>query len=176
MSAEELVVFHRRRLAELAEECGGKTALGKALGFVDGAYIGAMIRGDRPITLKTIQLIEALPHRAGWFTNPPAEQAQAADTPLRQSILLIAKSLPESDQFARRWPKLSRLYEQLFLEEIDFVKFCRELDALLPPPPRPQPTSENVRSQPFGVGLPGTNLGNDERTSLPKQSGDNKEQ
>ncbi len=46
----------RRRLSELAETRGGKTALGRLLGYRDGAYIGQLLRGERPINEKTLAL------------------------------------------------------------------------------------------------------------------------
>ena len=46
---------------------GNITAFGKRLGYRDGAYIGQMLRGDRPISEKTIRAVEALPGLARWF-------------------------------------------------------------------------------------------------------------
>lgn len=46
-----------RRIALLelaAKQMGGKAALGRALGYADGAFVGQMLRGDRPVTEKTV--------------------------------------------------------------------------------------------------------------------------
>lgn len=46
---------------------GNITAFGKRLGYRDGAYIGQMLRGERPISEKTIRAVEALPGLSRWF-------------------------------------------------------------------------------------------------------------
>lgn len=48
---------------------GNKAALGRALGYRDGAFVGQMLRGERPISEKTISQIHALPGGAGWFSD-----------------------------------------------------------------------------------------------------------
>lgn len=72
--------WRRRRLALLAAEKGGKAALGRMLGYKDGAFVGQMIDGHRPITEKTIAAAEALPGARHWFdqtpTNMGAEEGQ----------------------------------------------------------------------------------------------------
>jgi hypothetical protein len=68
---EDELAYRRARLAELARhpDFGGNAALGRALGFQDGAYIGHMIRGLRPITEKLVQKVDDLNHGRfrGWF-------------------------------------------------------------------------------------------------------------
>lgn len=59
----------RDRLQALANKIGGKAALGRALGYKDGAFVGQMLRGERPITEKTVSTIEAIPAYAGWFSS-----------------------------------------------------------------------------------------------------------
>jgi SOS-response transcriptional repressor LexA len=56
-------------LQEVVSRLGGKAALGRALGHRDGAHIGQMVRGDRPITEKTIEHIESLSGMRGVFTT-----------------------------------------------------------------------------------------------------------
>lgn len=48
---------------------GNKAALGRALGYRDGAFVGQMLRGERPITEKTVDQIHALPGGKGWFVT-----------------------------------------------------------------------------------------------------------
>lgn len=71
--------WRRTRLDALAQhqEFGARAALGRALGYKDGAYVRQMIEGERPITEKTIAAVEALKGGMfrGWF-------ARAADTRL----------------------------------------------------------------------------------------------
>ena len=48
---------------------GSKAGLGRALGYRDGAFVGQMLRGERPISEKTVDQIHAIPHLAGWFAG-----------------------------------------------------------------------------------------------------------
>jgi len=68
MDAEELAAWRIERLIALAKKIGGQAALGRALGYKDGAFVGQMIRGERPVTEKTVLAAEALPGCSGWFT------------------------------------------------------------------------------------------------------------
>jgi hypothetical protein len=75
MDGEALQEWRRKRLRELAEKFGGNATLGRALGYRDGAYVGQMISGIRPITEKTVQSCEGLPGARRWFEKrrEPAE-------------------------------------------------------------------------------------------------------
>jgi hypothetical protein len=67
--------WRRRRLSDAAEKAGGKAQLGRKLGYKDGAFVGQMIRGDRPISEKTIEAITSLPGFSNWFEPiPPGEK------------------------------------------------------------------------------------------------------
>ncbi|WP_313075809.1 S24 family peptidase [Melaminivora sp.] len=59
----------------MAKAEGGNAPLGRRLGYKDGAFVGQMLRGERPITEKTIEVAEGLQGYSGWF-DPPSE-AQA---------------------------------------------------------------------------------------------------
>lgn len=59
--------WRRERLALLAVAKGGKAALGRLLGYKDGAFVGQMIDGHRAITEKTITAAEGLPGARHWF-------------------------------------------------------------------------------------------------------------
>jgi len=61
--------WRKERLRALAEKFGGKAELGRKLGHRDGAYVGQMLSGDRPITEKLILKVEALPGYRGWFSQ-----------------------------------------------------------------------------------------------------------
>jgi SOS-response transcriptional repressor LexA len=50
---------------------GNQTEFGKLLGYKDGAHVRQMLSGERPVSEKTIRLIEDLPGMAGWFTGRP---------------------------------------------------------------------------------------------------------
>lgn len=66
--------WRRKRLASAAEKQGGKAELGRALGYKDGAFVGQMLRGERPITEKTVSALEAIRGYAGWFGGGPAAE------------------------------------------------------------------------------------------------------
>ena len=95
--------WRQKRLSDLVAVFGGKASLGRALGFRDGAYIGQMLSGERPITEKLIDKAHALRGYAGWFDPKPAPDAHlaqriaAADTVTRR---LIELALLESDKEA----------------------------------------------------------------------------
>ncbi len=59
--------WRKRRLEELAARVGGKAALGRLLGYKDGAFVRQMIAGERPITEKTIRAVHEKPGLSGWF-------------------------------------------------------------------------------------------------------------
>ena len=58
------------RLKIACERVGGKAALGRALGYKDGAFVGQMLRGDRPITEKTIASLIGIKKVADLFSLP----------------------------------------------------------------------------------------------------------
>lgn len=74
MNMEETNKWRSARIDALwrQEDFGSRKALGLALGYADGSFIGQMIRGERPVTEKTIEQIEGLRGGkfAGWFTLP----------------------------------------------------------------------------------------------------------
>lgn len=57
------------RLAAMVEREGGKAPAGRKLGYKDGAFVGQMLRGERPITEKTVNAVHALPGYTGWFST-----------------------------------------------------------------------------------------------------------
>jgi hypothetical protein len=70
MDLDELLMWRRERLQALASKLGGNAALGRRLGYKDGAFVGQMIKGLRPITEKTIQTIHEMSEARGWFSPP----------------------------------------------------------------------------------------------------------
>lgn len=61
--------WRRKRLSDLAEHVGGKAALGRLLGYRDGAFVRQMIAGERPITEKTVRSVHEKPGLSGWFDH-----------------------------------------------------------------------------------------------------------
>lgn len=67
MNLKDLIEHRKERLKALADRQGGNANLGRLLGYKDGAFIGQMIGGHRPITEKTIASVTALPGLSNWF-------------------------------------------------------------------------------------------------------------
>lgn len=59
---------------------GNKSAFGRRIGYKDGAFVRQMISGERPITEKTIRVIEQIPELKGWFTKFEENEAAATLT------------------------------------------------------------------------------------------------
>lgn len=67
---EDVQEFRIARLMEASKKAGGDTALGRLLGYANGAYIGQLKNKWRPIKEDFVQKLEALPGYAGWFDMP----------------------------------------------------------------------------------------------------------
>ena len=64
------------RLAKAAERMGGQANLGRAMGYRDGAFIGQMLRGERPISEKALVKLASNPKISDLFSftaQPGAE-------------------------------------------------------------------------------------------------------
>jgi phage repressor protein C with HTH and peptisase S24 domain len=70
--------WRRQRLLDAVNQKyeGNKAALGRALGYKDGAFVGQMLRGERPVKEDTILKIESLTGLNGWFSLPITAKAQ----------------------------------------------------------------------------------------------------
>jgi len=101
MDAQRLQAYRVERLEALVQKEGGKAALGRKLGYRDGAFIGQMLRGERPISEKTIQLVDNLPDRKGWFNNINENNQEVmiskAGLKLQECLETVAASLRRAD-------------------------------------------------------------------------------
>lgn len=79
MDGDALQQWRRERLRALAKKLGGNAPLGRALGYRDGAFVGQMISGVRPITEKTVTAAEQLPGARGWFQREGAPVSRPAE-------------------------------------------------------------------------------------------------
>lgn len=59
---------------------GNKSAFGRRIGYKDGAFVRQMLSGERPITEKTIRVIEQLPELKGWFAKFEENEAVATQS------------------------------------------------------------------------------------------------
>lgn len=83
MNRQALIDYRKERLQALVDQKfdGSKAALGRALGYKDGAFVGQMLRGERPISEKTVDQVHGLTVGKDWFTGPvthPAAQEPPA--------------------------------------------------------------------------------------------------
>ena len=121
LSNEERV----KRLKIACERMGGKAALGRALGYKDGAFVGQMLRGDRPITEKTMAALLGIQKVAdlfsfaahsGGFTlaansdtlpagagepSPSRQEDAASEFTLAQALQVVAEALQDVDEMTR---------------------------------------------------------------------------
>jgi hypothetical protein len=75
--------YRQRPLFALAERFEGLDPLGRHLGFKDGAYVGQMIRGDRPISERFVARVNGMKGLEGWFypgTTNGGPEFRAADS------------------------------------------------------------------------------------------------
>lgn len=91
MDREQTVEYRKKRLQDFIDlkYARSKAALGRALGYRDGAFVGQMLRGERPITEKTIDQIHALPGGKAWFAG--ADKSNISPGPvIRGSVPLLS--------------------------------------------------------------------------------------
>lgn len=98
MQQKKIQEWRIDRLRALTIREGGNTALGRRLGYRDGAYIGQMLRGDRPITEKFILAVHSLTGYGGWFD---------IDADLKQPIEINLENNPDYPAIKRVRFKLS---------------------------------------------------------------------
>jgi hypothetical protein len=102
MNSDEISDWRRKRLALVVDEMGSSRALGEAIGHKSGEQIRAMLAGMRPLTDKTMDKIEALPGRDGWFGrdggSPEGRDLLSCLRYLREGLELLP---PANRQIAR---------------------------------------------------------------------------
>ncbi len=102
MNSDEISEWRRKRLALIVDEMGSSRALGEAIGHSSGEQIRGMLAGMRPLTDKTMDKIEALPGRSGWFGRyaamPDGRDLVSCLRYLREGLELLT---PANRQIAR---------------------------------------------------------------------------
>jgi len=139
MDTQQLQAWRVQRLQALAEKVGGKTALGRKLGYQNGAFVSQMIQGHRPISEKTIFAIHQLPGCRGWFdsaTDTHPAMMGASSTLLAQSLEIIVAALRQADDLTR--DQAAPLLAHLVKTPERAPEIVPRLSALLDrPPPSP---------------------------------------
>lgn len=84
-------------LEQAAELVGGKAQLGRALGYKDGAFVGQMLRGERPVSEKTLALMRSLHALAPLFGTPqiadPVAPAPPSPPDLAEVLVALGNEL-----------------------------------------------------------------------------------
>lgn len=83
MDEKAIQAWRAKRLEAMVDREGGKAATGRKLGYRDGAFVGQMLRGERPITEKTVMFVHSLPGYAGWFDAPTGQAPMHPGAPGR---------------------------------------------------------------------------------------------
>lgn len=90
MEEREIQARRIARLAAMVEREGGKAPAGRKLGYRDGAFVGQMLRGERPITEKTVMAVHALSGYSGWMDQQPVHANTSPGPDLRGKVPLIS--------------------------------------------------------------------------------------
>lgn len=141
MSAEQVQKHRRKRLEEAVGVAGGKAPLGRLLGYKDGAFVGQMLRGERPVTEDTVHKLESKPGFRSWFGaskentfvgEADANYAPSAGAPLTlaQAVAFLGSALSVADEATRT--AVAPLLARLATQPADAVKISQLLQALLP--------------------------------------------
>ena len=105
MDERAIQEWRAQRLAAMVEREGGKAPAGRRLGYRDGAFVGQMLRGERPITEKTVLAVHSLPGYSGWFSNTLPESAPPPYDPaptLAQALEAVVNAISALPQPARK--------------------------------------------------------------------------
>jgi hypothetical protein len=115
MLSDDEMQWRRGRLLALSEHeyFKGKAALGRALGFADGAFVGQMVKGLRPITEKTVAQAEALRGGkfVGWFQRGPAEAQAPGPWPFKRITADAWSALDDYERIAAEEAARAKLRE-----------------------------------------------------------------
>jgi hypothetical protein len=79
-----------KRLAALVDAEGGKAPLGRKLGYKDGAFVGQMLRGERPISEKTVDAVHDMLGYSGWFDRDTASSPPTVDSVIFHQLDIAA--------------------------------------------------------------------------------------
>jgi len=126
----------RAWLRNAADQLGGLAALGRALGYRDGAYVGQMIRGERAISEKTLRTLadmrplQNLVPTDGVATEPPAEY-RVDRLGLEDALHVVLDSVLAAP--VSRWPSLRAQLDHLVANPAARDEVVAELRLLLRP-------------------------------------------
>jgi hypothetical protein len=122
--------WRRARLREAVIRHGSQAALGRALDLSSGAYIRQMLAGERAISEKTIEAIEALPGMDGWFSRGSLSVGEASHglgqslrkvtAPLAWEALTTMRQLPK--RFGLVLPDNAMAPAALAGDEVEFMR------------------------------------------------------
>lgn len=130
----------KARLGQAAARLGGKAALGRRLGYKNGAFVGQMIRGERPITEKTLRALldirevsDLFAFRAGPSPDASAGFAMSSNDEAKDPELPAAAAPPKASRAERPFalPQALTMVFDAIARAPDKVKLRTALLALL---------------------------------------------
>lgn len=132
----------------IADDCDLSTAALDQV--VKGTLLPAKSDGTRSKKALGNKAARAIEERyglgRGWFDIEDASAMPAAPDHLQSALAVVAKSLAESDRFARVWPKVSRLLSEVAEEPEQFGNFSQRVEPLLGGEVRPESVSDNEKT------------------------------
>lgn len=124
-----MLAWRRRRLALVIKQMGSSRELGLAIGHKSGDGVRAMAAGLRTLTDATMDKIEALPGRAGWFGR--SEKPAAGSLTLLGCLRYLRESLEILPPSKR---PVARLALKHFIDNPDeLLEVAQSLQALSEP-------------------------------------------
>lgn len=127
-----------KRLKMASERVGGDAELGRMLGYKDGAFVGQMLRGDKPITEKTVKKL--MEHRK--ISDLFAWNASAGFGTAENEPVQVPQPAPMGDMTERRLVRFLAVLYQL-PEDRRMAALSEATEVLLdhlPPPPSVAPS------------------------------------
>lgn len=109
--------WRKKRLTDLSKVKGGNASLGRMLGYRDGAYVGQMIGGLRPITEKLVEKIQQMHGLSNWFTKESTEPVLAHQGPKLEEIR-ASYGWPFASITEEEWTSIPRHKRDLIEEQI----------------------------------------------------------
>lgn len=140
MDFAELREHRKKRLHDLVEIKfnGNKAALGRALGFHDGAYINQLLSGHRAISEKTVDRIQSLPGLHDWFSMPAHDSNVVREPTITYAVgttydvITLARKASSLPETQRRY--LAMLLTDLVMEPEKAEEIAPEIGRLLQQP------------------------------------------
>lgn len=112
MNSDDVQTWRQKRMADFAAAMGGDKTAGQKLGFRDGAYIGQMVKGKRPITEKTIGKVQKIRGFDKWFDATVATETGDANATGARAVIRFDAAPTLADHLQGLGSQLLKLDEK----------------------------------------------------------------